>query len=260
MTRLVGTPRTRLIRQRDFFVDDDEDERRDGEPKAKHALGDVDVVFVCDLDRRSMAAGPDYGVWFQAAGAVPVVDGEFLLDSSWISRVASRCAAAIFLSSRPEALFDACSKTVEVAKAGRRPFPQLFVGPFYDDADDANLDRFAGIADGVVIEPRPRGDADLEAEMLRRAASCLGERLVVGRGSWAAAPATCLHAEAAVLALVAPSVCEFVLLDEPPPEKAVPGGNLVVCADSMDKPWWAPDYVAIGPDVLRYRAWMVDPR
>lgn len=262
--RLIGSPRVRPIQSqsRALLSDEDADDERPekaAERKAEIRERPVPIAFICRLDGETMAAGPDYGVWFQAVGPVPVVDGCVQVTPAWLVSAASRASVAILLSSQVEVLKARAMAIHVIAKTAGRACPTILVGPFFDDAAD-ELDDFAGVADGFVIQARTRDDPAIEAEMLRRAASCLGERMMLERGTWTEAPATCLIGSPDVLAMVAPSVCDYVLLDAPPAPKAIPGGKLIVTADSEFKPWWAVAYGAVGPSVLAFRPWMFDPR
>ena len=240
--------------------DDDDDEQPQKEERKRIVReGTVPLAFVCRLDGEPMAAGPNHEVWFQAVGPMPVVEDMVQVTGAWLVAAASRAAVAILLSSQTAVLNSRAMAIHVIAKTSARPRPVILVGPFLDDAAE-ELDRFAGVADGFVIQARRRDDPALEAEMLRRAASCLAERLMLERGTWTEAPATCLIGSPDVLAMVAPSVCDYVLLDDPPAPKAIPGGKLIVTADSEHKPWWAVAYGAVGPHVLAFRPWMVDPR
>jgi len=216
----------------------------------------VAIAFVADLDRRTMLAGEDFGVWFQAAGERPEDDGEVQVDLPWLASAASFADYAVFLSEHSQRLLDA-SAACALACQGIQP--EIFVGPFLDDAGP-ELDAFAGVADGFVIRTGQKEEASFEAEMLRRAATGLAERMMVERGTWHKAPSVCLMGSADVLSLVSPSVVEWALLSEPPAERAKPGGRLFVCQIPESKPWWAVHCGVVGPDILGWRPWMRDPR
>jgi len=261
--KLIGSPRVRPIRSQSQALwrdEDDEDEQAPKEERKKTVReATVPLAFACRLDGETMAAGPNHEVWFQAVGPLAVVDDRVQVTPGWLAAAATRSSVAICLSSQPAALLVQASAIRAVARASGRACPLILVGPFLDDAAE-ELDQFAGVADGFILQARRRDDPALEAEMLRRAASCLGERLILERGSWTEVPATCLIGSPDVLAMVAPSVCDYVLLDDPPAPKAIPGGKLIVTADSEHKPWWAVAYGAVGPEVLAFRPWMMDPR
>ena len=255
-------PRVRLIQSPSaLFLNDEDEEVQTQETKkeTRDALEDIPIAFICDLDRPTMTAGENHMVWFQAAGMLPVAGGEVSLTADWIAEASARSELAIYFSHDSDRLLRAAEFAKATARERGLAAPLVLVGPFNDDAA-AELDRFYGSADGFVIESRPREEPAIEAEMLRRAASCMAERLMIERGSWKQAPVVCLRGRPDALAMVAASVCEYVLLDEPPLRGAIPGGQLVVCSDAEVRPWWAGDIAAVGPNVLRYRLWMADPR
>jgi len=214
------------------------------------------IAFVADLDRRTMTAGPDFEVWFQAAGERPEDGGEVQVDLPWLASAASFADYAIFLSEDSQKLLDAAAACAFSCQGIQ---PEIFVGPFLDDSGP-ELDAFAGVADGFVIRTGQKEEASFEAEMLRRAATGLAERLMVERGTWHKAPSVCLMGSADVLSLVSPSVIEWALLSDPPVERAKPGGRLFVCQIPEAKPWWAFHAGVVGPRVLGWRPWMRDPR
>lgn len=255
--RPIASQSRALLREDEEDEEEQQQPRQEGKALVREAT--VPIAFLARLDGETMEAGPDHGVWFQAVGPAPVVENRIYLEPAWLAAAAGRASVAIFLSSRAIALFEQAALVRAIARDQARACPMILVGPFPDDAAE-ELDRFAGVADGFVLQARRRDDPAMEAELLRRAASCLGERMMLERGSWAEAPASCLIGSADVLAMVAPSVCDFVLLDAPPAPRAIPGGKLIVMADSEAKPWWAAAYGAVGPEVLAYRPWMVDPR
>jgi hypothetical protein len=255
-------PRVRLIQSPAAFLLNDEDDDpqvQETKRETRNALEDIPVAFISDLDRPAMQAGENYMVWLQAAGMLPVDAGNISLTENWIAEASARSELSIYFSADSDRLLRAADLAKATARERGLAAPLVLVGPFMDDAA-AELDRFYGSADGFVIQSRPFEEPEIEAEMLRRAASCMGERMMLERGTWKQAPIVCLRGRPDALAMVAASVCEYVLLDEPPTRGAVPGGRLVVMSDAETRPWWAADVAAVGPNVLRYRVWMADPR
>ena len=259
MVRYMGHRRVQFIQSP---LRQDEEEREEKKLEVRDQSEAAKIAFVANLDRTTMVAGPDHGVWFQAVGerpaaANPARDDDVVVTPEWLAAAASFSDFAVFLSTNADLLFDAaraCRRACE-----RRSVPTIFVGPFMDDAG-SELDRFAGLADGCVIETPPREEPSLEAEALRRAAAGLGERMMVERATWTHAPSVCLSASADVLALVSPSVVEWALLGDAPSLRARPGGRLIVCEMPEFRPWWADTCCGVGPEVLGWRAWIRDPR
>lgn len=248
--RLLPPIAPKILERPLLFQDEDEEDRRKSNPEEEEQKSGL--AFVYEVGKTDWSRGPGHEAWERAVGPV---DG---FHHKWLCKAAALADVVVLLSEASSLAIESAEEVKINAKKLGVPRPLIFAGTFLDDDADG-VDKLAGHVDGVVVAPRPRGDAEVEAEMMRRACSTLGERLLVERGSWAYAPAVCVTGPFDVLCLIPPHVVEFSLTFDEPPQGFIPEGKMIVCKFSEARTWWAQDYSTSGPGELVCPAWARNP-
>lgn len=210
------------------------------------------IALVANLDAETKI-GEGFEVWSQAVGS------ERLHDGAWLAKAAAFADLAIFLSAKPDTI--AGASTVLKSFAAERGLcrPRILGGPFQTATDGADL--LATYVDGLVLVPDGVDEEpEIEAELLRRLASTIGEKLMLEHGTWKQAPDVCLWARLDVLRLIPAGVCEWMMLDSPPEKPFSPWAKKLVLRPTEERTWWTEDYSVVGPDSIYWRPWMRDPK
>lgn len=250
-------PTSRILEEEEEFVED-----RPGESPKRDEPDELSgLAFVLDLASKTMEAGPGSQVWLEAAKGPEVVDGLVRVSPGWTDRAAAMADLVVLLSESTGALVERTASIRKAAADLERRRPLILVGKFKDDERDAFDALAEARVDGVVLEHRDLGEAEIEAELLRRGAANLAERLMLERGTWTYAPAICVTGRLDVLALLPSTLAEFSLMDRPPRERRdAPGGRLLVLEFPESRVWWAEDFLVVGPSRLVWSKWARDPR